>query len=750
MQSNNIYYIFILIKVKIIKNIIKVAVKKLIKYFIIYLLLSITSVVANETTTIEADTMHTKNENVEATGNVIIKKDDYTITTDKVIYNRKDKKFFLNRRAKLISSDKKAVFAENGVINDNIENGTFNDAGIIFDEGLSVFSKKIEKKDSNTYNATDTEYYLCPNKPLNDSWSYDDIINELKKQRLDAFTITSSTSIINMKEKKIYLKSNVFRVFGVPVFYWPYIATSRPFIEKVSGFNLPHFEKLSNYGYGFYVPYTWFVNDDLKFRFEIGYYLKNAVALKAKSVSETDNGRRIIDFVLLDDNDISKNVLNEYNISEKEEGEYKRVRYLLTLDFKEQLSDRLFYDLDFKAISDNYFLRDFLREYDEYQKSEFNFSYINFDSFNYFNFNVLSFNEILANADKKQEKTPLFLPSFEGFFTKNITNNLSFNFKTTFSTTDLFDINDIKYDKLNLFLNVDYSKYFDYFKLKTSFNFYNDNYYENTVITNENHNRRVLSRNIPEVGVELKSLLTLKNNSNISIEPIIQYYGSIKNSKFDYNFLNEDSKESEINALNLFSNNRFNGNDRREYGNRLNYGFINNYNFDQDKKISFRIGQAYKDYFNKDTDIYGFYGEHFSDILGSIGYYDNFFDINYLFNLDKKNFNLNSSEIIYNIHSEKVEIYGSYVFFRKSEIDELIKETNQLKFGMNYNFIAQFNLTYEMTRDFIFNRTTERVIKLFYENNCATSGIALKQHNYKDSESETSINLYFRIKNTMF
>ena len=70
--------------------------------------------------------------------------------------------------------------------------------------------------------------------------------------------------------------------------------------------------------------------------------------------------------------------------------------------------------------------------------------------------------------------------------------------------------------------------------------------------------------------------------------------------------------------------------------------------------------------------------------------------------------------------------------------------------GIKYNFVSQFNINYEFTRNLTYHRTTEQTIKLFYENNCAISGISFDVDNYLNSKRDVSINFYFKIKNTMF
>lgn len=718
-------------------------------FFLILLIFLPIKLLASNIITMEADTLKsdTKNNRVEADGSVVFTKDGNTISTDNVIYDKNKKIIFLNKRVKFFSKDKKTIFADNGVVDEKIETGKFNKAGLIFEDGISVIANEIEKISENEYISTDTNIYLCPDPNMSKDLSYDEIIKELKSEKRDIVSIYSKKSTINIKEKKIYLQNNQLRVFNIPILYWPTITTTRPFVDKVSGFSFPNFEKVDKYGVGVFVPFNWYVNDLLKIRFTFGLYSNFPKAnitpvIKFKSLLNRDKGFTLIDGIFLRDKVYDS----------------KTYRYIFEYKAKSQIDDNLFYDIDLNLVSDNFIKSNYLSDYDNFIKSEANLSYINFDNYNYINFNVLSFRELLEEAEVRQKETPYLLPSINSSYTYQIKNsylnNLYFVNKTNVITSDLFNINDIKYNKINLLFGLTHDTILSTFRISTNLNLYQDFYFTNTFFNNlQNINKsdKVKNRTIPEINFDIRNLYILTNNTNVSFEPILQVYYSPKSNDYNLAIINEDSKESEINILNLFNGSRFNGVDRREYGLRINYGFVNNYYLTNDTKLSFKFGQAYKNADYKDTSLFGF-KDNFSDILSGLNYSDSIFDISYLINFDKNNLNVNSNELIFNINLDKVILFGSYAYFNKEKIDNISKETNELSFGLKYNFLRKLNFVIIFNRDLITQTTRSTNIYLFYENNCIITGIELENINYVNHTRAKghNIKLNFRIKNSMF
>ena len=92
----------------------------------------------------------------------------------------------------------------------------------------------------------------------------------------------------------------------------------------------------------------------------------------------------------------------------------------------------------------------------------------------------------------------------------------------------------------------------------------------------------------------------------------------MENNKFLYNseslekkVPNEDSVPQGISFENIFSNNRFVGYDRQEFGNRITYGFetslFNN--------VSFGLAQGYRDSIDKNKERLIGFDENISDII---------------------------------------------------------------------------------------------------------------------------------------
>ena len=60
----------------------------LLKKIVFIAIITVNIGVCADQTTIEADNINKINNNIEAKGNVVIQKDKYTLSTDKILYNR--------------------------------------------------------------------------------------------------------------------------------------------------------------------------------------------------------------------------------------------------------------------------------------------------------------------------------------------------------------------------------------------------------------------------------------------------------------------------------------------------------------------------------------------------------------------------------------------------------------------------------------------------------------------------------------
>ncbi len=156
---------------------------------------------------------------------------------------------------------------------------------------------------------------------------------------------------------------------------------------------------------------------------------------------------------------------------------------------------------------------------------------------------------------------------------------------------------------------------------------------------------------------------------NQVIEPIIM--GIVApNSKNSDKIPNEDSSDLEFDNTNLFAEQRFAGFDMFEPGSRLNYGLKWSLYGHEKGYISFLIGQSYRfshsDIFPPDSGLV----DQASDIVGNITVQPNsFINLDYSFRLNRKNFDINYSNVSLSVGNALLRISASYINL-KSTVSE--------------------------------------------------------------------------------
>lgn len=708
---------------------------------------------ANKELSIEADNIGSSGNIISASGNVVVEGENGKILTNELNYDKSNKVIYTNNKSKIIN-DIGVVFFESGNITQDMKSGSFDKSGIEFKNDMMVLSDKIYKQSNDLYYANDTTYYVCPVDTNLDLY-YSDIVEDIKNKKKNIFSLKSKNVKVDNTRKRIHLKNSFLNFFDVPIFYIPYFFTSRPFINMISGFELPHIESVSDYGTGIYVPYIWRFKNNSSFQLSPVLYQYGSFASKLLYKRNDNDGYLNANFIYLYDNDITKNKKNIFNISENDEGKYKNNRMFFTGIGKYQFEEYKFLDFRLNFTNDNYMYRDYLREYDNYLDSRIDFSLIDFDNFNYINFNAVGFQEIREEANLRQRTTPYVLPRINTHLTtKNILDNVNNNslfieLDYDLWSSDLFDINDNKYSRYYSGININYNTTKFNSIIKTALNLSFDAYAKrNDYVDDSNENLKLKSsdfRFIPEISFDVRTPYYLLNSKNIILESILQYYGSDNNKNYNKEFINEDSRNSEINILNLFQSNRFNGFDRKEYGNRFNYGFNLMINGGDIGNFSFKLGQAYRGITN--YDLRGFEG-HYSDLLNGFGYFNDIFSLDYIMNINKDNMHIKSNSVLFRINFNNLSFYTTYMLSNNINEKNRNNVLEELESGIKYRFINNWNISIDLVRD-LKNKYTQKInSSIYYDNNCFMTGIRFNQERYLNSrhKKHNSINFYFKLK----
>ena len=398
------------------------------------------------------------------------------------------------------------------------------------------------------------------------------------------------------------------------------------------------------------------------------------------------------------------------------------------------------FDYNSAILSDPYFYRDYYNDNISYIQSNFRLTYVdinNNDNFNYFQFSNVFFQELLESNDSYN--TPRYAPISNFNIQDNILNagnhNLYYNVKI--NTTDLFRVEGIQYNRFTLIPSLKYTNKSIFGVIHSSAELKADFYILDELknYTYEKYNNNL----IPQFNIEWRKNFIL---SNFSLQPIIKYSVSQHSNKLENDIPNEDSYPTGITFENIFSNNRFVGYDRQEFGNRITYGIESNlYN------LNFGIAQGYRDEINEnDPKLIGF-ENNTSDYVGYASYiFNQYFNTYYRFLLDKDDLHLKKQDVNLNFNTQD---YSLYVIYTDMDTDLIYKDSRrQINFGISINFLEHWIIEnsniFELWNDI---RWLESKAYLIYNGDCTRWNLSFSaQNGITEVNQGISFNFNFIIK----
>ena len=701
-----------------------------------------------EKTIIQSDRLKKEDEDIiEATGSVEIKRGNKLFNADHVEYNQRTKVIKANPNVRVLDKDLNNIyFAEKAEINEDLTYGRFNNAVLLFDNGSNITSPHIQKNEYDTIKLKNTSYSVCPTDIYNENISYEDMDKYLKEEKTPLFSLDSSTVDANTENRELKLWGTSVWIWKIPIFYIPYFKTGLSFQNELDGFGTPGVEYSNNYNYGIYIPYK-ITTDNLKIVlkpkiYQEGNYLLNTRLSLNPTRKDKETQKWSLSFIgdIVNDNDVSKNFKNSLDITEKNEGKYKKIRGYASLNGYYNFNEDWIFDYNSAILSDRYFYRDYYNDNISYIQSNFRLTYVdinNNDNFNYFQFSNVFFQELLESNDSYN--TPRYAPISNFNIQDNILNagnhNLYYNVKI--NTTDLFRVEGIQYNRFTLIPSLKYTNKSIFGVIHSSAELKSDFYILDEL---KNYTYKKYNNNlIPQFNIEWRKNFIL---SNFSLQPIIKYSVSQHSNKLENDIPNEDSYPTGITFENIFSNNRFVGYDRQEFGNRITYGIESNlYN------LNFGIAQGYRDEINEnDPKLIGF-ENNTSDYVGYASYiFNQYFNTYYRFLLDKDDLHLKKQDVNLNFNTQD---YSLYVIYTDMDTDLIYKDSRrQINFGISINFLEHWIIEnsniFELWNDI---RWLESKAYLIYNGDCTRWNLSFSaQNGITEVNQGISFNFNFIIK----
>ncbi len=213
----------------------------------------------------------------------------------------------------------------------------------------------------------------------------------------------------------------------------------------------------------------------------------------------------------------------------------------------------------------------------------------------------------------------------------------------------------------------------------------------------------------------------------------------------------EDSLDVEFDETNLFSPNRFTGNDLIEGGSRAVYGLRHSVTGDSGARVEMFVGQSYS--FNNNPAFPGLSGlrDHASDYVGRIDFMPtDWLNLNYGGRFDHSSFASQRQDAVLSVGTPIFRPYARYISAYQTETTGIVDQVRQATFGFDSHFARYWGIHLDHTQAFDPQPGPRNSnLTVSYTDECFIFGITA-QHtevNRADINSGTSVVFHLYLKN---
>lgn len=211
---------------------------------------------------------------------------------------------------------------------------------------------------------------------------------------------------------------------------------------------------------------------------------------------------------------------------------------------------------------------------------------------------------------------------------------------------------------------------------------------------------------------------------------------------------NEDSKDVQIDAANLFNANRFPGLDKIEDRSRITYGVRSGVFGDNGNQATIFLGQSYR--FDDDDNLFpagSGLEDQSSDIVGQIGgHLDGRHSLNYNFQLDNSHLNAQRHEVDARAEWKRLSLSSQYLFAKQLAGTDLTDTREQIKGGIGYYLTPSWRIQTSTTHDLgVDPGLRQAYLGIDHFGQCVSWRLSAERNLTDDTSGESNTEIYFRI-----
>ncbi len=667
-----------------------------------------------------------KNKILEAKGNVIVKRANLTLYTDKLVYEQLTDNITAIGNVRLEEESGHVVYADKVNLADKMNKAEMNKIKVILNDETQIWASQFRKKENNNKIMRNARYTPCD--------FCESVENPLWQIRARKVTHDAKRKDINYNDAFLDIK-------GIPVLYTPFLSHPDPTVRRRSGFLTPNIGSSNYLGGNIQLKYFWDINANSDLLFSPIFSTDKDIVWGGEYKKYFNNGYLNLKGTYLKDDDNQR--------SENRGNLVAKARY--------EINDFWVADANIKYVSDNLYLRELDLDGEDDAWLTSNVKLQRFEHRDYalveaFYYKLISYDLRENNASeyaRMKYNKPLVAPLAE-YETISDVSKIGSYWKNTFNFASVYHEGDTLSHRMTMInsWNLPWiSPFGERYKIVASVKsdaYYVDGY--SAVATGKDYEGDVV-RIFPQLGVEWKlPLVKATQNSRQIIEPIIVGVLAPNGGNKANKIPNEDSEDVELDDTNVLNLDRYSGYDRNDTGSRISYGLNwSSYGNIMGRTSAF-IAQTYQ--FNKNSSFAKTIGTegHFSDYVGRIyAAPASYLDLNYRFRLDKDSYKLKYSELGAKVGTSLLNMYVSYIYLQKNKnATELFDERKELYTSINAALTRDWSINVYNRQDLADNGgSLEHGGNLIYEDECFKFITTIKKYNSNDPSLDNNYEFNF-------
>ena len=660
---------------------------------------------------------------VTARGNVELSQGERVLIADLVSYNRTTDTVTASGNVSLLEPSGEVLFSNYAVLENELKTGVIENLRVLLSDGSRIAANRAARTAGERKimeKAVFSPCFLCLKDPT----------------RAPLWQIKANKIIHHEARQDIEYRGAVLEMFGVPVFYSPYLVHPDPTVDRRSGLLAPTLGHSDELGFIYGQPYFMAINDSSDIEVEPIVYSREGLIVRSRYRHAFSNGR--IDL------QSTAGVLQNRSALNADDG----VQASADLEGRFSLSDTWRTGFDFEQSSKRTYLSRFRLGNDEILTSRLFLE--GFRARNYTSVNAYKFQGLRAGDDRRRQPTvlPQMLYSFVG---EPDPYGGRFQFDASArSLTRETGADSRKISVTGGWSLPYYAPAGDVYTLTAAVqtDFHASNNPTGATISPASGDEEETARVFPQIGLNWR--LPLVRTGAVAsqiIEPVINFVAGPNGGNPD-EIPNEDSQAFEFDDTNIFELNRFEGSDRVTSGARVDYG-VKAALFDSAFGSSHAfIGQSYQVWGDSAFDSGSGLDDNLSDYVGRVQLAPaDWLDLLFRFRLDKDSFRPRRSELGLRLQQPSYSILLDYVL-----LDEQISTVNfgnreQLDLSFNLRLNQFWSTSTRLVQDFSNAANSTRIasLGLAYNDECFAIGLEYERRDLRDADIEPEDRVTLRI-----